>query len=223
MTSRFRPGATTNSAPASRAARAVSGSSTVPAPSSTRPPSCRFPSRITSIAFGTVNVTSATLTPPSASARTTSTNGPGSGKRTTATIPQSNTRWRCFSRLMSGLSGGSGPVATTVRDPGDEPRGSRSIHLHEPPSKRTRHAPPPQRAPALPARPPPLFPLVLGLVAVYLGFTGPRQARAEGPPDAKGAVTVEVPAPEFQKVRVAPADRGTPAIEGTLRLSAIPL
>ncbi|HJZ59168.1 MAG TPA: TerC family protein [Gemmataceae bacterium] len=75
----------------------------------------------------------------------------------------------------------------------------------------------------MPRRPLPLFTLVLGLVAVYLGFTGPRQARAEGPPDAKGAVTVEVPAPEFQKVRVAPADRGTPAIEGTLRLSAIPL
>src|SRR5262249_59125461 len=80
-----------------------------------------------------------------------------------------------------------------------------------------------QRNPAMPRRPLPLFTLVLGLVAVYLGFTGPRQARAEGPPDAKGAVTVEVPAPEFQKVRVAPADRGTPAIEGTLRLSAIPL
>ena len=53
-----------NSAPARNAARAVSGSSTVPAPSRIRLPSLSATFSITRAARGTVNVTSITSTPP---------------------------------------------------------------------------------------------------------------------------------------------------------------
>src|SRR5947209_7571996 len=104
MTSRFSVGATMNSAPASRTARAVSASRTVPAPSSKRSPSACRTWRRTSNALGTVMVISTTETPPSARARATSTSCWLSGERTTATMPQSSTWRSCDSLLMGGSS-----------------------------------------------------------------------------------------------------------------------
>ena len=68
---------------------AVSGSSTVPAPRTTASPTSRRTWRITSTASGTVKVTSAAVTPPSARACTTLTRAALVSERTTATIPPS--------------------------------------------------------------------------------------------------------------------------------------
>src|SRR5262249_21146914 len=92
--------ATTYSAPASRAARAVSASSTVPAPSSRRSPKARRTARTTSRASGTVMVISTTLTPPSARARATSTSWALAGERPHGNKPQARTRRRSRSLLM---------------------------------------------------------------------------------------------------------------------------
>ncbi len=83
-----------NSAPASKAARAVSGSRTVPAPIRTRLPNSFLTAATISRAPGTVNVTSIMSIPPSKRARATLVNCSLDGARRIATIPVSRTRLR---------------------------------------------------------------------------------------------------------------------------------
>ena len=64
MVATFRLGVTKNSAPASMQARAVSGSSTVPAPSTILSPKWSATFSSARMAPGTVMVISAALTPP---------------------------------------------------------------------------------------------------------------------------------------------------------------
>src|SRR5258708_988556 len=84
-------GLTTNDAPASITARAVTGSITVPAPSRNPAGSAGASSRISSIARGTVIVSSSARTPPSAIASTTARSFAGSFRRMTATTPSIST------------------------------------------------------------------------------------------------------------------------------------
>ena len=91
MTSKFVVGATTNSAPARIAARAVSGSSTVPTPNAISSGRVFASSAITPIAFGVLIVISMHFTPPSFSASNTGITCAGSAIRSTATTPVSAT------------------------------------------------------------------------------------------------------------------------------------
>src|SRR6266478_3682539 len=91
---RFNPGLTRNSAPASRQRRAVSTSSTVPAPISASETPLFLSSRITSIAPGTVMVISTMGIPPSHTAWAASSASAGDDARTTGTTPISKIRFR---------------------------------------------------------------------------------------------------------------------------------
>src|SRR5581483_3083275 len=98
---RSNPGLTRNSAPASMHRRAVSASSTVPAPTKTWEPADLTTSRISSIAPGTVIVISATGMPPSEMASTASFPSAREDARTTGTIPISTIRLQTCSLFMS--------------------------------------------------------------------------------------------------------------------------
>jgi predicted tellurium resistance membrane protein TerC len=66
----------------------------------------------------------------------------------------------------------------------------------------------------------PVVAFTTGLAAVALAFAGP--ARGEPAAEKDGKVTVAVPAQEYQKVRVE-LDDGSGAVEGVLKLQALPL
>ncbi|MMZ62769.1 hypothetical protein D1872_249890 [compost metagenome] len=98
--SRFRLGPTTNSAPLRMAARAVSGSSTVPTPiiayadgSAAFQAYLRAKVSIARSANGTVIVTSITLIPPAIACSAISTTCSGVSPRRTATTPSSAIFW----------------------------------------------------------------------------------------------------------------------------------
>ena len=100
MVARFSVGATMKLAPARITCRAVSGSSTVPAPS--RSPLGRsFAScSMRPTAPGTVIVTSIAVTPPAISASATPFSLLGSFIRMTATTPEAATSWTTCRRDM---------------------------------------------------------------------------------------------------------------------------
>ena len=86
-----------NSAPASNAARQLSGSRIVPAPSSTLSPYRSATRSMTRIAFGTVMVISATPMPPLMMASAARNASSGEGARTMGTSPTSRIRPIAFS------------------------------------------------------------------------------------------------------------------------------
>src|SRR5258708_2296550 len=106
MVARLRAGLTTKRAPASMQARAVSASSTVPAPSRTSWPKRFETCSMTPSAPGTVIVISRTVTPPSRIASTTLIASSADGARTTRTRPISAIWARICCLVMSLISGG---------------------------------------------------------------------------------------------------------------------
>jgi predicted tellurium resistance membrane protein TerC len=65
----------------------------------------------------------------------------------------------------------------------------------------------------------PFLTLALGLAVVAIALVRP----ARGDTGAPKTVPVEIPAQEFQKVQIDPVGEGTPAVEGTLQLTAVTL
>src|SRR5437667_4054599 len=98
---RFNPGLTRNCAPASRQRRAVSTSSTVPAPMSTSEALLLLSSRITSTAPGTVIVISTIGIPPWQTASDAINASREDDARTTGTTPISAIRSRTFCLFIS--------------------------------------------------------------------------------------------------------------------------
>jgi hypothetical protein len=92
-------GLTTNRAPASRQARAVSASSTVPAPT-TQPGAVLTSSRMISTAPGTVMVSSMTSMPPARSAATSASASSPLEARTTGKTPSFLIRCRTSLRSI---------------------------------------------------------------------------------------------------------------------------
>ncbi|OQA46875.1 MAG: hypothetical protein BWY52_00481 [Chloroflexi bacterium ADurb.Bin325] len=108
IVSRLRVGQTMNCAPARIAARALSGSSTVPAPKSMSPaprppPKAATACRMTSSAPGVVNVTSMACTPPALTASAAASNWSDAWARMIAITPVRRMRANASSRDMVSL------------------------------------------------------------------------------------------------------------------------